>query len=124
MSIAETIAQEIENLNLPQDETLQAITKARQALANLAVEQVEGTTFYRAVFTVEVLMDSKVDIGNWSLADIEQEITDGQFSGFVELDAFHGVSADDMEVLLASQGSAPEFFGLGIDREDEDNFDA
>jgi len=125
MSFADTILEAVEALDVPWEERLDLINEARAVLANAALETPsedakEGETFYRTVLTVEVLSEDEISLHGWSLADIEREFTDGHFSGTVNVDAFQKVSAEDMEVLLMKQGTVPEFFGLGADRDDED----
>lgn len=116
MALADSILELIENMNVPYGERVQLIEEARQVLAANTYETAEeadtNRQLFRHVISVEVLTDRPVDLGGWSLGDIDAECIDGQFSGIWNVDAVTAVSAEDMAELLQRQGSSPEFFGL------------
>lgn len=71
--------------------------------------------FFRTVIQIEVLSEDAPVSPNCDLAFIEQQITDGPWSGIVEVSNTEEVSAKKMAVLLQKQGSSAGFFGLAED---------
>lgn len=68
--------------------------------------------FFRTVIEVEVLTDDGPVSPNAELEYIAREITEGDWSGVVEIKKTEEVSPKRMARLLEKQGSDPEFFGL------------
>jgi len=68
--------------------------------------------FYRTIIQVEVLSEGGPVPEGMSLADIDYQITDGDWSGDTVIKKAEEVSGEEMSKLLMKQGSDPSFFGL------------
>jgi hypothetical protein len=72
--------------------------------------------FYRTVFTVEVLSEEEPEPVD--LEVLNQQITDGPWSGVVTKGKSEEIGGARMAELLQEQGSDPGFFELTDDGED------
>lgn len=74
-------------------------------------------TFYRQVVTVEILSETPIP-DSLELEDIADEITNGAWSGNVEVTVNEQIDGPRMAELLAAQGSDPAFLQLTDDGDD------
>lgn len=76
--------------------------------------------FYRQVVAIEILSEEPI---NFSLAEIAEEIKNGDCSGVWNVTEDEEIDAPTCAKLLIKQGSDPEFFQIdenGNDLEEED----
>ena len=76
-------------------------------------------SYYRTIFTVEVLSEYPLDVCN--LATVDRLITEGGCSGVVTHSDSVELSAKEAAAALMAQGSDPEFFGLDSDGNEIDD---
>lgn len=74
------------------------------------------TTYYRTVFTIEVLSTSPVD--HMELSEIAEATMDGDCSGFMQETIVEEVTEEKMAQLLIAQGSDPSFLIYDFDDEE------
>lgn len=77
-------------------------------------------TFHRTVVTIEILSEDPIGDVVDSLEMIDHQITDGDWSGKVDVTSAEELDGPTAARLLAAQGSDPEFFGLTDDGDDVD----
>lgn len=73
-------------------------------------------TFYKAVFSIEVLSEEPID--DMTLEDIEYAITEGHCSGVITKSDTVEMTGPEMAKALLAQGSDAEFFQLDDDGND------
>lgn len=66
--------------------------------------------FYKTIVTVEILSDELIE--QPSLADINYQIMEGDWSGQYSVTSSTEITPAEMAQAMIAQGSDPEFFGL------------
>lgn len=71
--------------------------------------------FFKTLITVEVLSEDAPVGDDISLDDLHNMITDGDWSGRMEIAKVEELTPQQAATALTEQGSDPEFFGLNAD---------
>ena len=72
---------------------------------------------YKTIITVEILSEDSLEGFDGDLECVNNEITNGDWSGRVVVGSSELVDDETMAKLLISQGSDPGFFGLEVPEE-------